>query len=668
MDFSVIAMSGLTIAHSPSFADKDYLRLLQQHGIQCTTEADLSLAGHDAPALLLVDLDHWNQLQSSNVIPASPAYLIGCEEGLEIPANFFLPKDQPQVACLKNIQLALTTWLLKKEHSEIGISLENKLGHLSRLADIGIALSSEKKLSALLSRILSEGRALGCCDAASLFLIDESDPDSPQMVFTLAQNASIQAQFVEQRFDLNDHSIAGYVACHDTELSIVDAYAIPQDKPYSFNSNFDIQVGYRSVSLLAMPMKNYRGQVIGVLQFINRTKQPGVQLFDPQTALENTIPFDEKTTVLLRALASQSAIAIENRLLIENIRQLFDGFVKASVVAIEQRDPTTSGHSFRVADLCLGLADVLPRTEHTEYRNIVFSKNDLRQLRYAALLHDFGKVGVREAVLIKPKKLTTHQYDIIQYRIRLTQESLRSQCFEKQLEIMKGSGDEKQCQEIQNRAMAEIRRLDGFWYSVVAANEPSILQDETAADLREIAQYQALTAYEDPTALINAEELNALSIAKGSLTPEERLEIESHVTHTENFLRLIPWTPELSNIPDIAAAHHEKLNGAGYPKGLVKNQIPVPSRIMTVCDIYDALTASDRPYKPAVPHEVAFNILNAEAKSGLLDQDLVDIFIEARVFDVVENKQYASATSHSSQYHHHVCDFDLMDHDDDHQH
>jgi len=665
MDFSVIAMSGLSIAHSPSFADRDYLKLLQQHGIKCTLTADLEATGAEAPALLLIDAEHWHQLQSENAIPVSPSFLIGCEEGLEIPADFFLPKGQPLVACLKNIQLALTTWLLKKEHSEIGISLANKLGHLSRLADIGIALSSEKNLSTLLSRVLSEGRGLACCDAASLFLIDRSKPESPQMVFKLAQNASFQAQFEEQRFNLDDQSIAGYVACHDSELSIADAYAITDDKPYSFNSNFDEQTGYRSVSLLATPMRNYHGEVIGVLQFINRTKQPGIQLFDPQTALENAIPFDEKTIVLLRSLASQAAIAIENRLLIENIKQLFDGFVKASVVAIEQRDPTTSGHSFRVADLCLNLADVLPRSNHSEYRNIEFSKDDLRQLRYAALLHDFGKVGVREAVLIKPKKLTTHQFDIIQYRVRLTQESLRNRALEQQLQVIRSSGDEKQCVVIQERAEAEIRRLDGFWYNILAANEPSILQDETAANLHEISQYQALTAYEGPTSLINDEELSALSIAKGSLTQEERLEIESHVTHTESFLRLIPWTPELSDIPNIAAAHHEKLIGAGYPKGLVKKQIPVPSRIMTVCDIYDALTASDRPYKPAVPHEVAFNILQAEAKSGLLDQNLVDVFIDARVYDVVENKQYASATSHAAEYHHHVCDFDLMDHDHD---
>jgi HD-GYP domain-containing protein (c-di-GMP phosphodiesterase class II) len=663
----------VVIAHGEKFAASQCKKQLQDHGIRCVAVASLddlvnataTLVILDAPLLATLPTN-WRQQLSSDA-------LIGAEENLEIEADFYLPVNFPRRTSLQNIRLAMINAVQKRFIDTHGAQafldsqrdMAETDARLTMLAELGIALSAEKKLATLLGRILSEGRAMACCDAASLFLVDQSEANNPQLKFMLAQNASIDFPFEEKKFSLNDGSIAGYVAAHGAELNIRDAYQMGEQVPYQFNRSFDEQMHYRSVSLLAIPMKNHREEVIGVLQFINRTKIRGVLLNRPDEVHDHVIPFDEATTVVLRALASQSAIAIENRMLIESIKRLFDGFVQASVAAIEQRDPTTSGHSFRVAELCLKMAEVLPLSRQASFRDYQFSQRDLTSLRYAALLHDFGKVGVRESVLVKPKKLTAHQFDIVRYRIRLTQEFTRRRSMEKILHIMKEGGTDGSCDAvvmaIRQQAEEEVARLDEFWNRIKNANEPSVLPEGYFEHLREISLFPALDCEGEFMPLISESQFLALSVPKGSLTEEERDEIQSHVVHTENFLRLIPWTPELADIPDIAGAHHEKCDGSGYPHGVTAEKIPLPSRIMTVCDIYDALTASDRPYKPAVPLAVAFNILEAEARHGMLEPELVRLFIEAKVHQVIEGKVYHKVDTGHTGFHHHVCDFDLMD-------
>ncbi|MCP5207600.1 MAG: GAF domain-containing protein [Hahellaceae bacterium] len=661
-------LKSIVIAHGEKFARSRCRKQLQEHGVKCVQVATVDELIDSNAALFIVDHvlvaglpDSWRQQLSVST-------LVGAEENLDIDADFYLPQDFTYRTSLKNIRMAMINAVQKRYIDEQSSKRPDDIAHesesnsrLAMLAELGIALSAEKKLSTLLGRILSEGRAMACCDAVSLFLVDQSEPDNPQLKFMLAQNASIDFPFQEKKFSLNDGSIAGYVAAHGAELNIDDAYHIDPKAPYQFNRSFDEEMHYRSVSLLAIPMMNHREEVIGVLQFINRTRTAGVILNRLDEVHEHVVPFDEGTKVVLRALASQSAIAIENRMLIESIKRLFDGFVQASVAAIEQRDPTTSGHSFRVADLCLKLAEVMPMSKESRFRDYQFSSRDLTSLRYAALLHDFGKVGVRESVLVKPKKLTAHQYDVLRYRIRLTQEYMRRQALEKHLQIVKQGGGDADIRLVNAQAEDEIARLDEFWQRIQNANEPSVLPDGYFDHLREIRQLSALNAEGEFMPLITDKQHLALSVPKGSLTDEERDEIQSHVVHTENFLRLIPWTPELADIPDIAGAHHEKCDGSGYPQGITSEQIPLPSRIMTVCDIYDALTASDRPYKPAVPLNVAFNILQAEAQRGMLETELVRLFIDAKVHEVIEGKQYHKANCTGSGFHHHVCDFDLMD-------
>ncbi|WP_269376895.1 HD family phosphohydrolase [Vibrio sinaloensis] len=659
------SLSQLLIAYGQAFASTRLPHQLRQQGLACVEVASEQDVIELSPTLLILDqpllerltcstIEHWRENQFLVVI---------AEQHLNIDADLYVPCGFTNRITLKHIESALLLHSQRIHQTELTQLLNRKSNSLTRLTEIGIALSAEKSLSTLLNRILDEGRKLAVCDAASLFLLDNQDKAHRHLVLKLTQNASIEFDFEEQRFELNDRSISGYVAIHGHEVNIADVYDI-QDKAYQFNPIFDHVTGYRCQSLLALPIFNYQQEVIGVLQFINHTKQAGVRLSSHSITKDNVIPFEQEICPLLRALASQSAIAIENRRLIESINRLFEGFVQASVTAIEQRDPTTSGHSFRVADLSIALASCLNNSKLKQYEHRKLNKKDLRQLKYAALLHDFGKVGVKESVLTKAKKLTDHQLDTIKYRIRLTQQSLLRQRAEIELSIFSQSSVKSQSKLTKlDNIQQQISQLEQFWLDILQANEPSVLPESVSDNLQKIHAYHAIDDNGLLTPLINQQELLALSIPKGSLTLDEMKEIRSHVIHTETFLKQIPWTQDLQDIPTIAGAHHEKIDGSGYPRGLSGQQIPLASQIMTICDIYDALTASDRPYKSALPDDVAFKILYNEAEKEQLNGDLVSLFINEKAYLAIKNKQYKKDCNECGNFHHHVCDFDLLDHD-----
>lgn len=639
--------ASFTVGHSPLLADSSLLGRLADEGIalQCVEHPDdftLEVLLLDSLLLDSQPLTAWLATGSSLVAFDAPAGV------LPLPAA---ASEDELVALLG---FAAEQFRLKQKTDQLSAALHSKDGDLQKLVDVGLALSAEKDLERLLSKILTEGRRLSNSDAASLFLVDKKG-EQAQLIFKLTQNSSMPTRFQEQRMPLTKASIAGYVALTSTELNIADAYAIPSESPYRFNRSFDMQVGYRTMSLLAIPMLNHRHEVVGVLEFINCQNPAG-----------EPIPFDEVMAVSLRALASQAAVAIENRQLLDDISQLFDGFVQASVFAIEQRDPTSSGHSFRVADLCIALARQLPAAPQSHIRGQAFNDEGLRELRYAALLHDFGKVGVREHVLTKAKKLPEPVVDNLRYRVALAKESLHNQTLKRMLHAYRHHGGLADEQRLlwESELAQECDRLDHYLRDILKANEPSVLTEGDFHHLQEIQGHVVKSHDDSLIGLLSDREFCALAIRRGSLTEEERAEIERHVVHTRDFLKLIPWTPALQGIPEIAAAHHEKLDGSGYPKGLSGDAIPCASRIMTICDIYDALTASDRPYKPAVPTEHALDILQSEVKSGLLDGDLVRVFIESRCY--LNPGQYQQlpapsstlASSDGPVYAHHVCDFE----------
>lgn len=533
----------------------------------------------------------------------------------------------------------LETSELKSRVCQLERDLSLRSRELEELNDIGIALSAERDLEALLEMILRKSREITASDAGSLYLVEPNQiPDDRQLRFMLSQNDSLDMSYEQFTLPLNDASIAGYIATHGVLLNIADVYEIGGDVPYQFNKSFDTSFGYITKSMLGVPMKNTHGEVLGVIQLINRKRDFSVKLASEIVVDANVISFDERTEELVSSLASQAAVALENNLLYKDIENLFEGFVHASVSAIESRDPPTSGHSERVALLTVALAEETSNVAVGPYRDLSFSSQQIKELRYASLLHDFGKVGVRENVLVKPKKLPEGNLELVIRRFEFIQRSAQYAHSQQELEfLLTRSRDEYLTShpEFASQVAEALQELDNMLVAVLQANEPSVLPTHVPDMLQKIAALTYEDMKEATHPFLEGWEVKALSIPKGSLDENERKEIESHVTHSFEFLCKIPWTKELKNIPDIAYAHHEKLNGSGYPRGVVSEQIPVQAKMMTISDIYDALTAADRPYKAKVETPKALTILRQEVDDGNLDQDLLSLFIDRRIYELV---------------------------------
>ncbi|MBD0340405.1 MAG: GAF domain-containing protein, partial [Microcoleus sp. Co-bin12] len=451
-------------------------------------------------------------------------------------------------------------------------SAVEKTDLIEKLLDIGAALSSAQDLGELLNLILSKSREITYSDAGSVYLVDHSQETS-KLLFKVAQNGSKpRLSFKEFSLPLTDKSLAGYVAITGQSLNLSDAYDLPSGVPYQLDTSFDRDINYRTCSVMVLPMQNRQGETIGVLQLINRkTKADTVLTAD--NAWESTQQYSDWEERIVRSLASQAAISIERNQLQESIEHLFEGFVKASVQVIEARDPCTYGHSERVAALTVRLSEEVNTVSSGRLRSIYFNNRQIQEIRYAALLHDFGKIGVSEAVLTKQKKLYPAQLEIIRHRFGLAQRTMEMECVQSKYKyLLEHSAYRKhpsqepecpQCKEIEqlDTKLAEAKtRLAEYWEVLLEANEPHILAAEPLAQLREISQqtYRDIDGAKKP--LLSPDEILQLMVSRGNLTPEERAEIESHVTHTYDFLKQINWTKDLKNVPEIAYGHHEKLD------------------------------------------------------------------------------------------------------------
>jgi HD-GYP domain-containing protein (c-di-GMP phosphodiesterase class II) len=509
----------------------------------------------------------------------------------------------------------------------------------AELHRIGVALSSERDLDRLLSLILRKVRETTSADAGSIYLMEESASGERQLRFKLTQNDSVDFPFSEFMLPLTEESMAGYAALRGKTVYLADAYRVPARLPFRFNPSFDRHAGYHTRSVLAVPMKNVSGEVLGVLQLINCKRRRAARLSSASALRHEVIAFPAHAVRLAQSLASQAAVAYENSRLYRAIETLFEGFVKASVTAIEQRDPTTSGHSLRVTALTEGLAEIVDRADTGSYADVRFSAEQMREIRYAALLHDFGKVGVREEVLVKAKKLYPLQLDLIRERFAYIRKEMEARIAGQKVEALLSegrAGAAGRLAGLDNELAAYLRELDDFLRLIISINEPSLLGEEASERLLEIARRTFPDAAGAERPYLLPDEIRLLSIPRGTLDPGERAQIESHVTHSFHFLAQIPWTKTLHRIPEIARAHHEKLNGTGYPRQLRGREIPLPARMMTICDIFDALHASDRPYKKAVPLDRALAILESMVREAQLDADLFRMFVDARVYERVE--------------------------------
>ncbi|MEM7414034.1 MAG: HD domain-containing phosphohydrolase [Gemmatimonadota bacterium] len=520
---------------------------------------------------------------------------------------------------------------------ELKAELAKSRQALREMSKVGMALMGERDPLSLFSLILTQARSLSQSDAGSLYLVEKDEDDAPLLHFIASQNDTLpHLPSPTFRLPLDETSLAGYVATVGEPMILGDVYELPDDVPYSFNKEaFDEKHGYRAKSMLIVPMVDHRDKVVGVLQLINRKSKADAEIHTDEDSDLWVLPYTDREVDIVTSLAGQAAVAIENGRLYQDIENLFAGFIKAAVTAIDRRDPTTSGHSVRVTELTCDMALVVNEQTDGPFADVHFSDAEMKQLRYAGLLHDFGKVGVKEEVLVKQNKLSPVLGAQVQGRFAQIRILKRMAAAEARAATVADNGIAAAADDLERieRELEDgLAKVDEYWQAVQEANIPRVLDEDAADILQEIAKttFVDLDGAEKP--YLTARELHFLSIKRGSLDESERAQIEAHVVHSYDFLLNIPWTEELSRVAEIVRGHHEKLDGSGYPDGVTGDQLSLETKIMTVCDIFDALTASDRPYKKAMPVEKALQILRWEADDGMLDKDIVELFAESQVF------------------------------------
>ncbi|VAW93178.1 Chemotactic transducer-related protein [hydrothermal vent metagenome] len=500
---------------------------------------------------------------------------------------------------------------LTPDYSKDFTENEDVLRKLSAMAQVSISLGSIKDRNTLLNKIIE-----------SIFSIFTKS-DRAHILFVNAKTLELQVVKSIDRISGEvgsdkikiSNSIVEEVINNHKSLLIMDA--LDDERFKEQESVVDLSIR----SALCVPLL-YEDCVLGLIQI---------------TSKDIAGVFTKADLEVLSGIAAQISISLKNSQLFNEIENLFDGFVVASVQVIEARDPTTAGHSFRVAEYTENLAIAVDHIREHKYSDALFDVNQLKEIRYAALLHDFGKVGVREGVLTKEKKLYGHEIDSLKNRFNYAQACYERKQFQGLIDthISKRLTHDQFLEKklmIENEVLNESKKLEEFLELIINANEPAVQNSDIPKSISEVTAYSFFGIKDEEVSLINPFEFSKLSLARGSLNPEERIEIESHVSHTYAFLTLIPWSNMLSEIPNIAYAHHEKLDGSGYPRGLTEEQIPIQTKIMTIADIYDALTAGDRPYKKGLSTIKALDILHEEANNNKIDSELLRIFIESKSF------------------------------------
>jgi HD-GYP domain-containing protein (c-di-GMP phosphodiesterase class II) len=602
----------------------------------------------------------WPQLQGNDLRMIVLSDACFGDPVLDAAVFAYLPSETPIPHLERMIEKALHDLTHSSLCQELTERLRASSEEIDELNRIGVALSAEHRIPKLLEMILTKARQITAADAGSIYLVEpgpeaflprtaasraatghllptvtgsDSNAQPFRLRFAWTQNDTISLLPLEEMaVEISESSIVGHVALTGECVQLDDAYNPTPGLPFTINRSFDLKLGYHTKSILAVPMRNEKDEVVGVLQLMNCKREMAAKLTSYAAVSAQVLPFSAHHRELIMSLASQAAIALQNSRLLRSIETLFEGFVDASVIAIEERDPTTCGHSFRVAQLALALAEAVNRVSTGPLAEIRFTPSQMKELRYAALLHDFGKVGVRENVLLKEAKLYPAQLELLRQRFLFAKRTAEAESLRRQLEFLLANGvsayNRSKAQQAEVGIMEYWERLDRLWKTIEQANLPTLNSQRVCSELAEAASLTFTGVDGVPSALVTEEETRLLSIAKGSLDPEERTQIEAHVIYTERFLSQIPWTGELHNVTAIAAGHHEKLNGTGYPHRLLAADIPVQTRIITVVDIFDALTATDRPYKKAVSPEGALDILRAEANAGAIDANLFELFVE----------------------------------------
>jgi HD-GYP domain-containing protein (c-di-GMP phosphodiesterase class II) len=657
---AVICFDGDTLAHKAIAACQRYARLKY---------ADLAL--REAETIVVVSSErllaqYQPLLRAPNIRIIALSDTRYRDARLDGAVYGYLPTNTQPLLVERMMDQALDHIHLSATRREANERLDRATNEIKELNAIGAALSAEHDTDKLLEMILTKSREITKSDAGSLYLVEEVPlegealPPAPEelkeyggaklvvsrkentkkvLLFKLPQNDTVgNVAFREAVMEISDKSIAGYVVQTGEIVNLEDAYHLPELVPYSFNRKFDEDSGYRTKSMIAVPMRNPKtGEIVGVVQLINAKRSAEARLNSLSAVVTQVVAYTVRQQEMVASLASQAAVALENSKLYQKQQELFEGFVNASVKAIESRDITTYGHSGRVATGTVALAEMVDRASDGPYQEVKFTRDQMKEIRYASLLHDFGKVGVPEQVLVKAKKLLPADFKLLQQRFHdSVKRSMQVQSLQARLNYVLEKGrDEYLAKQAEYDAFIaqQLQEVDGFFATILASNEPTVLAEGNFDKLKEITERHFLDFDGADQQLLNPDEARLLSIPKGSLDENERVLIESHVTHTFDFLSKIPWTKEIRNIPEIARGHHEKLTGKGYPNKLTAPEIPLQTRMMTISDIFDALQAADRPYKRRMPRAKALDILGMEMRDGNIDPNLFKLFVEAKVFE-----------------------------------
>ena len=515
-------------------------------------------------------------------------------------------------------------------------SVDDLLRRLEQLNEIGASLSKERDITHLLESILLAAKTVTNADGGTLYRMVDNQAelrfeilrtDSLRIAMGGSSGTAISFPNLPLRDPAggpNDSLVAAYAAIHLQTVNIADAYSEPHFD-FAGTRRFDERTGYRSKSFLTVPMKNHEGEVIGVLQLINAQKPGSTEV----------VAFSSSDQSLVESLASQAAIALTNRLLIGQLEALFESFINLINLAIDEKSHYTGGHCQRVPALTMMLAEAVNDTRHGPLADFAMSERDRYELKIAGLLHDCGKVTTPVHVVDKATKLQTlfDRIDLIDTRFEVLKRDAEISALRRQLALRPRADPDAEAQ-ISGQCKADIAALDDDREFLRAANAGSEKADERDLQrVRKIASGRVWRNVEGvQTEFLTSDELENLSIRAGTLTQAERNTINHHIVATIRMLEKLPWPKHLRNVPEYAGGHHERMDGKGYPLGLTREQMSVQARVMGIADIFEALTASDRPYKPGMKLSQAMGIMQRFKNNGHIDPDLFDVFVAEKVY------------------------------------
>jgi HD-GYP domain-containing protein (c-di-GMP phosphodiesterase class II) len=515
-------------------------------------------------------------------------------------------------------------------------SLEKQVGNL---ANIGLALSKEKNMSKLLEMILIEAKRIANSDGGTLYMMT----DDNRLRFEIMMTDSLKfhmggtsgkdipfypVKLYNEEGNQNKSMIAAYVALTGETVNIPDAY---KAKGFDFSGTkmFDEKTGYHSQSFLTVPLKNHEDEIIGVLQLLNAQTQNS----------KNIIAFTSDIQEMVEALASQAAVAITNKNLIKDLEALFESFIKLIASAIDAKSPYTGGHCARVPEITILLAKAVQNTIDGPFADISFTDKEMYELKIAAWLHDCGKVATPEFVVDKSTKLETiyDRVNEVETRFASLKRDAQIKLLKRELKVERDKSISKEEKSIKIKTLKSeyLKKLRELKSDLEFIKESNIGGEFMSGDKKD--RVHTISNYRwKPNGkmknFLSEDEVYNLTIPRGTLTAEERKVINDHIVVTINMLEELPYPKHLKNVPEFAGGHHEKLDGTGYPKGLTKNEMSVQARIMAIADIFEALTAKDRPYKKGKTLSQAMRILGFMKNDAHIDVDLFDIFVRDKIY------------------------------------